>query len=94
MIKNPTKTYQTLISAIKKMYLQAKLVHCDLSPFNILYHQRKPYLIDLGQAVLLDHPNAHEFLKRDLHNLSTFFKKYQIDSNSKQIYEKLTKREW
>jgi RIO kinase 1 len=93
-IKNPVKTYQTLFSTIKKMYLQAKLVHCDLSPFNILYHQQKPYLIDLGQAVLLDHPNAYEFLKRDLQNLSTFFKKYQIDSNPKQIFEKLTKKEW
>jgi RIO kinase 1 len=31
--------------------------------------------IDMGQSVTLDHPNAMEFLMRDVHNVTRFFRK-------------------
>jgi RIO kinase 1 len=56
-----------------------------------MFHQ-KPYIIDVGQAVLLDHPCSLEFLKRDIHNITHYFKKYDIESNERAIFEKLTKK--
>ena len=94
IIKDPEKTYITILKAIKKMYQKGHLVHCDLSPFNILYHKQKPYIIDLGQAVLFYHPDAKDFLKRDIDNICTFFKKYQITCDPKEIFETLTKQKW
>ncbi len=51
------------------MYKKARLVHGDVSAFNILIYRKKPYLIDVGQGVLLGHPNSHDFLKRDIKNM-------------------------
>jgi RIO kinase 1 len=93
-IINPKKMYQTIISAIKEMYSKVSLVHSDLSPFNILYFKHKPFIIDLGQGVLTDHPNAHEFLKRDIQNIVSFFKKYQIIEDPKKIYQRITSKKW
>ncbi len=53
--------------------------------------RQKPYIIDVGQAVLLDHPSSLEFLKRDIHNITYYFKKYDIESNEQAIFEKLMK---
>lgn len=90
ILKNPKKVFDELIYFITKMYKKAELVHSDLSPFNILMYKNKPYLIDLGQGVLLEHPNALEFLKRDVLNLVTFFKKkYNIKADENYIYEKI-----
>jgi len=76
------------------MYTKANLVHCDLSPFNILYYKEKPYLIDLGQAVLLDHPHAIEFLKRDIKNICQYFQRYKLNNDPVEIFENITKQKW
>ena len=43
---------------------------------------QEPVIIDVGQAVLKNHPMALEFLKRDLTNLNRFFKKYDITGDT------------
>lgn len=53
---------------------KAGLVHSDLSPYNILIFE-KPYIIDFSQAVTAKHPRAKEFLKRDVENINSYFKK-------------------
>jgi RIO kinase 1 len=75
IVKNPEEIFNTIIDFISKMYNRAGLVHGDISAFNILIHENKPYLIDLGPGVLIEHPNAPDFLKRDIHNLIRYFKK-------------------
>lgn len=57
------------------MYQKAGLVHGDLSEYNILLHDGRPFLIDVGQSVRTAHPRAPEFLKRDLHIVSQFFRR-------------------
>lgn len=89
LLKNPQKVYDELMVFIRRMY-QKQIVHADLSAFNILMFRQKPYIIDIGQGVLLDHPASGEFLKRDIHNICTYFKKYGIDSNDSLIFEDLT----
>ena len=77
------------------MYNKVQLVHSDISEFNVLIHKDKPYLIDLGQGVLLDHYNAHKFLKRDIHNIVKYFKKYNIESDEEKIFNEITKnKKW
>ena len=89
-LKTPQRTYQQIMDSIEKMYTHAHLVHSDLSSFNILMHQNKPYIIDLGQGVLLDHPKAYEFLKRDIHNIVSYFKKYNIREDENSIFTRIT----
>jgi len=90
ILSNPEKTFQILIDSISKMYHNANLVHADLSPFNILIYDNKPYIIDVGQAVLLDHPSAHEFLKRDIYNIVSYFRRYDIKEDWEDIYRRIT----
>lgn len=52
-----------------------RLVHGDLSEFNLLYHRGHAVVIDVSQSVEHDHPNALSFLRRDANNLNVFFEK-------------------
>jgi RIO kinase 1 len=47
----------------------------------------KPYIIDMGQSVLIDHPNAMNYLERDIKNISRFFSKFGIKANVQNIME-------
>jgi len=93
-LDDPESVFNTLIDFIYIMYKKAKLVHSDMSAFNVLMYDNKPYLIDLGQGVLLEHPRAYEFLKRDIYNIVSYFKKFNIKADEKQIYMDITKKEW
>jgi RIO kinase 1 len=57
------------------MLFLARLVHADLSEYNVLIQEEKPVIIDVGQAVLQNHPKAKSFFDRDLRNLSNYFSK-------------------
>lgn len=62
------------------LYNEADLVHADISEYNILVEgagtaKPNPRFIDVGQAVLKNHPMAQEFLDRDLRNLTAFFRR-------------------
>ena len=94
VLDKPDEIFETLIEFITKMYKKANLVHGDLSVFNILFYRKKPYIIDLGQGVLIEHPNAHEFLRRDIHNIVSYFNKYNITADEKQIYTDITGQQW
>jgi RIO kinase 1 len=91
ILKNPEKVFEEIITFMTRMY-KKQLVHADLSAFNILMFRQKPYIIDVGQGVLLDHPSSLEFLKRDIHNIVHYFKKYGIESNEQRIFDQLVKK--
>ncbi len=67
--------FKWTFETIKKLYKSARLVHADLSEYNILKNGEERILFDLGSAVLISHPQAEEFLHRDLTNMVRFFKK-------------------
>lgn len=69
------EAYHDLLHIIWRLYRQCKLVHGDLSEYNILYHERQVYIIDVSQSVDLDHPKALEFLREDCKHVNDFFKK-------------------
>lgn len=92
ILEKPIEIFDKLIGFINKMYNKAELVHSDISQFNVLIHKKNPYLIDLGQGVLLEHPLAIDFLKRDIHNIVTYFRKYNIKKDEDEIFKNVVDR--
>jgi RIO kinase 1 len=90
-LKDPKKTFDKIIEFISKMYKKAELVHGDVSAFNVIIFNNKPYLIDFGQGVVIEHPNSLEFLKRDIHNIANYFKRLNVHADENEIYKKITK---
>jgi RIO kinase 1 len=78
--KDPVNLMTELLTFIKELYQEAKLVHGDLSEFNILYHNQKPIVIDISQAVSIQHPKAEVFLVRDIKNIFKYFEKLGLDT--------------
>ncbi|XP_063306600.1 serine/threonine-protein kinase RIO1 [Pelobates fuscus] len=70
--------YLDVIHYMRRMYQDARLVHADLSEFNMLYNNGKVYIIDVSQSVEHDHPHALEFLRKDCANVNDFFVKYGV----------------
>jgi RIO kinase 1 len=68
------RIFENVLLNMKKLY-GADLVHGDLSEYNILMEDGKPFLIDLSQAVPLNHPLAEELLTRDVKNICRYFGK-------------------
>lgn len=72
-LKRLREVFDGVVDDLKKMVLKARLVHGDLSEYNIMIWEDRHYIIDVSQAVTLDHPNAVEYLYRDLNNIVRFF---------------------
>ncbi|KAL3498162.1 hypothetical protein ACH5RR_040894 [Cinchona calisaya] len=70
--------YVEIIMAMRTLYRKCKLVHGDLSEYNILYFEGHLYIIDVSQTVDLDHPHALDFLREDCVHVSDFFKKHGV----------------
>ncbi|KAL5543918.1 hypothetical protein UlMin_007702 [Ulmus minor] len=70
--------YMEMIIAMRTLYQKCKLVHGDLSEYNILYYEGHLYIIDVSQSVDLDHPHALDFLREDCVHVSDFFKKHGV----------------
>jgi len=82
---DPQVLYDHFYTQLKDIYQKAGLVHADFSEYNVLMCDNEPVIIDVGQAVLNNHPMALEFLKRDLVNLNRFFKKSGITGDVEQM---------
>ncbi|CAN1837623.1 Serine/threonine-protein kinase RIO1 [Linum perenne] len=70
--------YMEMIMIMRTLYQKCKLVHGDLSEYNILYYEGHLYIIDVSQSVDLDHPRALDFLREDCVHVSDFFKKHGV----------------
>jgi len=82
------KAYNTLCDYLSKM-VNAKLIHSDLSEYNILNNDEELVIIDVGQMVTTTHPKAKEFFERDIQNLSKWFAKNGVDTNYEKMYSKI-----
>ena len=75
-IPNPLKILKEILLNVRKAYLKAKVIHGDLSEYNIIL---KPdghiLIIDWPQYVKVDEVNATELLERDLKNIVAFFRR-------------------
>jgi RIO kinase 1 len=55
--------YTEVVYLMRGMYMGCRLVHADLSEYNMLYWHGRVMLIDVSQSVETDHPRALEFLR-------------------------------
>ncbi|UPK89643.1 hypothetical protein LCI18_000578 [Fusarium solani-melongenae] len=74
------KLYVQLLGIMRRIYQVCRLVHADLSEYNILYHKEKLYIIDVSQSVEPDHPRSLEFLRMDIKNVGDFFRRKGVDT--------------
>jgi serine/threonine-protein kinase RIO1 len=65
--------YGQLVLLMRKLFHTCRLIHADLSEYNILYFQGKLFIIDVSQSVEHDHPHSMEFLKKDVENMTRYF---------------------
>ena len=75
---NPTKVYKLLVTYIKRLYQKAKIVHGDLSEYNIMMWKGKTVVFDMSQSVSIEHPLADSLLVRDLTNVNRFFSRLDV----------------
>lgn len=69
------RCYLDLLVMMRTMFTQCRLVHGDLSEYNLLVDGNgKIVMIDVSQSVEHDHPHAMTFLRRDIVNVNTFFR--------------------
>lgn len=82
-------TFGQIMENMATMYKRAKLVHADMSEYNLLYYRKKAYFVDLGQAVSRDHPAADFFLERDVKNLARFFSNRGVKCNQEEMLREI-----
>ncbi|ASJ00731.1 serine protein kinase RIO [Thermococcus gorgonarius] len=81
--KDLTKTdfeelYDFTMGVIERLWKRGDMVHGDLSEYNILIHEG-PVVIDWSQATVKRNRMSLELLRRDLTNVSNYFRKRGVD---------------
>jgi len=88
-LENPETAYEVVREYARRLY-RAGLVHGDLSEYNVVVHEGQLYLIDLGQAVTVHHPNSREFLERDCRNVANFFSRQGLGVSTEDLLAQVT----
>jgi RIO kinase 1 len=83
-IENPRTAYDVVREYMYRLY-DAGIVHGDLSEYNIVAYESQLYLIDVGQAVTVHHPNSDDFLERDCENVANFFARQGVETDGEQL---------
>ncbi|MFT4244452.1 MAG: RIO1 family regulatory kinase/ATPase [Candidatus Woesearchaeota archaeon] len=96
IIENPHNIFEQVKEQLYLMTRKAKLIHADLSEFNMmLTRDGIVTIIDVGQAMnfknFQDFKEFEDLLRRDLQNVCRFFnKKFNLDIKSDELYIELT----
>ena len=88
-LESPDDVHWLVAKDMKNLYA-AGLVHGDLSEFNLLWWDEKPWMIDMGQGVPLNHPRAREFLERDCNNIAKYFAKLGVKTSGGELLDYIT----
>lgn len=67
--------YMEVIDLMRGMFQLCRLVHADLSEYNLLVYKGHIVVIDVSQSVETDHPRALEFLRMDCQNITDYFRR-------------------
>ncbi len=86
-VQEASHIFDLIVDYMNRLYSRAKLVHADLSEYNILVDMDKmePVIIDMGQSVLTSHFNAETYLRRDVANIARFFGKLNVPVNEENM---------
>ncbi len=90
-LEDPQQVFKLILTYLKRLYSKGGLVHADLSEYNVMMWKGKPVIFDVAQSVLVKHPMADKFLRRDLENLHKYFNRKVPDIPSvDEMYERIT----
>jgi RIO kinase 1 len=81
--ENPKEFLDKVYEYLLTLKNEAKLVHADISEYNILVLDEEPVIIDMAQAVKEGHPLFEEFWRRDIYNLNKIAKKLGVKNEYK-----------
>jgi RIO kinase 1 len=90
--KRLREAYVQCVLILRHMYQKCRLVHGDLSEYNLLWHDEQVYVIDVSQSVEADHPSALDFLRKDTANVNDYFRKVGrlTVMSTRQLFEFVT----
>jgi RIO kinase 1 len=91
-LEDPEAIARKLLDYVRLAYHEGEIVHGDLSEFNVLMDGGDPVIIDVGQAVLLEHPLAQDMLVRDIGNMARYFRKYDVSIDVDEELREIRKR--
>lgn len=91
--KNIHKIYKQFVKNMHNLVYKAKLVHADLSEYNMIFFKNKLYFIDMSQSVPTSHQKAKEFYNRDIDNMVRFFNKFGIKVSNEQLKKEIKEYE-
>jgi RIO kinase 2 len=91
-LQNVLGIYNQIFNNVKRIYQEIKIIHGDLSPYNIILQPNQQIIIiDWPQNISITHPNAEKILKRDIKNILDFFKrKYCINNRLNDVMKYIT----
>ena len=88
-IENPEEGLQQVLNDISDLWHDEKLVHGDLSEYNILVEKDRLVWIDFAQGVHTTHPEAQNFLERDIRNVVNFFNDQGADADPEKALKQV-----
>ena len=80
--------YKWTFKTLRSLWKRAGLVHADFSEFNVFKTGEERVLFDMGSAVVASHPEAEEFLRRDVANMVRFFRKRGLGGKDAESWMK------
>ena len=86
---DPRAVYRDVVENMKAIR-KSGLVHADLSEYNLLFWDGHVVVIDVGQAVPLEHGQAEEWFRRDVSNVARFFHRKGVDVTPAELTQAVT----
>jgi RIO kinase 1 len=83
--QDPPRAFEKLWEDYKRALGGARLIHSDLSEYNVMMPHGEPRIIDVGQAVLDNHPMAKEFLARDIKVIAKYFRGFDVETDEEEM---------
>lgn len=83
--------YYKLVVYMRRLFQECKLVHADLSEFNLILLDDEIYIIDVSQSVEQDHVMALEFLRKDCVNVNNYFRNKEVATlTTRELFDFIT----
>ncbi len=96
-LDDPEGAMRATVAGIEGL-AEAGVVHSDLSPFNILYHDRKPWFIDLAAGIRVDRlgsppwvrfQEAMTALGKGARTLQRYFARYDLELDLEDLLRRV-----
>jgi RIO kinase 1 len=89
------ETYLEQLRDFLSILARERIVHGDLSPYNVLATGERLVVIDLPQVVdLVANPAGQDFLLRDCANMCTWFRRRGLDVDEHELFGEVVAQAW